>query len=227
MMIKERLIRVQERIQEAAVRSRRNPAEVALILVSKTVPPEGIQEAFEAGARDFGENRVQELLKKKPGLPPEIRWHFQGHLQTNKVKFLLGEVEWLHSLDRVGLAREIEKQAEKRNLAVDALLQVNTTREPTKSGCAPEEVGETLGKMSGFSRIRIRGLMTIGPLTQDERLIRKSFGDLRKLRDKMVQEFPDKELQELSMGMSSDFEIAIEEGSTMVRIGTAVFGERR
>ena len=178
-----------------------------------------MEEAFEAGARDFGENRVQELRGKKPGLSPEIRWHFVGHLQTNKVKFILGEVTLLHSLDRMELAREIEKQAEKRDLAIDALLQVNTTGEPTKSGCAPEEVEETLEKMSGLSRIRIRGLMTIGPLSQDERLIRKSFEVLRKLRDRTT-------LQELSMGMSSDFEIAVEEGSTLVRIGTAVFGER-
>ena len=146
-MIRENLKQIQERIQKACQRAKRNPAEVTLVLVSKNVGADQIREAFEAGFRDFGENRVQELLEKKPELPAAIRWHFQGHLQTNKVKSLLGETVLLHSLDRVQLAQEIQNQAEKRNREVEALLQVNVTREATKSGFAPEEIEPSIEKI--------------------------------------------------------------------------------
>lgn len=198
------------------------------MLVTKTVPIERIREAFELGERDFGENRVQELVQKKPELGPEIRWHFQGHLQTNKVKSLVGEVALLHSLDRLALAEEIQKQAEKRNAVVEALIQVNVTGEATKSGFHPDEVEEAVGKIARFSQIKLRGLMTIGPLNGDERSIRAGFEKLRILRDRLNRNFPQGgKIHELSMGMSSDFEAAIEEGATLVRIGTAVFGERK
>ena len=197
-----------------------------LVLVTKTVPVNRLLEAFEAGAKDFGENRVQELLSKKPELPSEIRWHFQGHLQTNKVKSLLGEIVLLHSLDRIDLAEEIQKQAEKKTLKVEALIQVNASAEATKSGFVPEEVEGVFEKLGSFDRIRIRGLMTIGPFTEDERLVRASFQKLRELRDQLRRRFPDAELRDLSMGMSSDFEIAIEEGASIVRVGTSVFGKR-
>lgn len=196
------------------------------MLVTKTVGVDRIREAFEAGARDFGENRVQELRAKKPGLPPEIRWHFQGRLQTNKVKSLLGEVMLLHSLDRMELAQEIQKQAEKKNLNMDVLLQVNTTQEATKAGFSPVEMEAVMEKLKSFDRLRIRGLMTIGPLTKDEKLVRASFQKLRILGDRLQRIFPTPSPFHLSMGMSSDFETAIEEGATMVRIGTAVFGDR-
>ncbi len=192
--------------------------------MTKTLPAERIREAYEAGFRDFGENKVQELVQKKPGLPTDIRWHFQGHLQTNKVKSLLREINLLHSLDRMALAEEIQKQAQKRNLSVEALVQVNISREETKSGFSPEEVEEVIGKLAAFDRIRLRGFMTIGPTTEDTEAARACFEKLRVLRDKLQSKFP--HLQELSMGMSSDFEPAIEEGATIVRIGTAVFGER-
>ena len=206
------------------------------MLVTKTVSVERIREAFEAGHRDFGENRVQELLEKKPGLPAEIRWHFIGHLQSNKVKPLLKSAEpfLLHSLDRIPLAEEIEKQAEKMGIEVDALLEVNTSGEAAKSGFSPEEFPAALEKIKALNRIRIRGLMTIGPLTGEGQKIRSSFRTLRELRDRLFPNWPDvrpigKEggPLELSMGMSSDFEIAIEEGATIVRIGSAVFGERK
>lgn len=220
MTLQERIKAVREKIHGAALRARRNPEEVTLILATKTVLPERIREAFEAGVRDFGENRVQELVRKKFLLPPEIRWHFVGNLQTNKVKFLLGEVVLLHSLDRLGLAEEIEKQARRKNLMMEALLQVNTTGEPAKGGFSPEALEGVLANWSGFSRIRLRGLMTMGPTPA-------SFRKLRIVRDRLKERFPDLELRHLSMGMSSDFEIAVEEGATMVRIGTAVFGERK
>lgn len=227
--------------------------------MTKNIPPERIQEAFEAGARDFGENRVQELLQKKPHLSSEIRWHFVGHLQTNKVKSLIGETALIHSLDCLELAEEIQKQAEKsekRGLApfekrgqapFDVLLQVNTTGEATKSGFSPNEVEEALEKIRSLNRIQVRGLMTIGPtpdvgvgppaypwegqpqgvVPTNKEEVRSSFRCLRVLREELRQKFPSVNLEHLSMGMSSDFEMAIEEGATMVRIGTAVFGERR
>jgi len=205
--------------------------------VTKNVPPEKIEEAFRAGERNFAENRVQEFLGKKSRLPSEIRWHFVGHLQTNKVKALLGEVVLLHSLDRIELACEIQKQAERRNLRVDTLLQVNTTAEARKSGFAPEKMEEALREIQGFSRIQIRGLMTLGPTPPpdepqgvrppNESEIRTSFRNLRFLRNTLKERFPDADLRHLSMGMSADFEIAVEEGATVLRIGSAVFGERQ
>lgn len=202
------------------------------MLVTKNVPVERIREVLEAGPRDFGENRVQELLQKKPQLPGDLRWHFVGHLQTNKVKSLLGEIVLLHSLDRIALAEEIEKQAERRDREVAVLIQVNTSGEITKSGFAPEQAEGAVEAISRLKRIRICGLMTIGPFTEDEQVIRRSFERLRNLRDALKKQFPaliagtGGEPFHLSMGMSSDFEIAIEEGATIVRIGTAVFGER-
>ena len=200
------------------------------MLVTKTVPIEGIREAFELGVRDFGENRVQEFLAKLPELGSEIKWHFLGHLQTNKVKSIVGEVALVHSLDRLSLAEEIQKQAQKRNVTMDVLIQVNTTGNVKQSGFAPEKVEDVVGVIHEsplLNRIRIRGLMTIGPFTTDERAARESFQKLRNLREKLNQRFPQEAIHELSMGMSSDFEAAIEEGATLVRIGTAVFGERK
>ncbi len=197
------------------------------VLVAKNVPANRIQEAFDLGCRDFGENRVQEFLGKRGALPRDIHWHFVGHLQTNKVKSLLGEIELLHSLDRMELAGEIEKQAEKRNFTVKALLQVNTSGEATKSGFEPDQTEEVLSALKESRRIKIEGLMTIGPLTEDQETIRASFRKLRLLRDRLRERFPEMPLKELSMGMSLDFEIAIEEGATLLRIGTAVFGARQ
>ena len=197
------------------------------MLVTKFVPVERIGEAYEAGIRDFGESRVQEFISKKPLLPQDIHWHFIGHLQTNKVKALLevgasGRAPLLlHSLDRLELAEEIQKQAEKLGFEVESLLQVNVSREATKSGFTSEEVESALEKMKAFERIRIRGFMTIGPLTEDHEALGKNFRELREIRDRFLGG------GELSMGMSSDFERAIEEGATIVRIGAAVFGERK
>lgn len=217
--MRERLQKVQEKIKRACIRAGRDPAEVRLVLVTKNVSVQAMREAFDRGMHDFGENRVQEFLEKKPKLPSEIHWHFVGHLQKNKVKNLVGEITLLHSLDRIDLAVEVQRRAEFRGCTVEALLQVNTTGEAAKSGFSPQEVERVLKELKKFPRIRIRGLMTIGPLAEDTEKIRQSFRTLRLLRD-------DFGLQELSMGMSSDFQIAIEEGATILRIGTAIFGER-
>ena len=175
-------------------------------------------------------------MAKKTALPDDLRWHFQGRLQTNKVKSLWGEIVLLHSLDRMELAGEIQKQGEKRNSALDVLLQVNTSGEATKAGFQPEEVEQTVGEMKKFSRIQLKGLMTIGPFLSvgagfkpaptNEGNVRTCFRKLRILCDELRQKFPELDLRHLSMGMSSDFEWAVEEGATIVRIGTAVFGER-
>lgn len=212
-------------------------------MATKNVSVQRIREAYDAGARDFGENRAQELLGKTGELPKDVRWHFIGHLQTNKAKWVVGacgNTSLLHSLDRMELAQEIQKQAEKKNVTVDALLQVNTSGESTKSGVRPEEAKALCEKIIPLNRLRLQGLMTIGPtpggtvlagtlLGTDPRSFAPSrtvpLRKLRELRDELQNEFRIN-LPHLSMGMSSDFEIAIEEGATMVRIGTAVFGER-
>lgn len=204
------------------------PAHVTLVAVSKTVEAARVAQACKAGLKVFGENRVQELLEKKKnpafsGLNPE--WHLIGSLQTNKVKQVVGEVSLIHSLDRPELAAEIEKQAEKKNITVDCLIQVKSTDEETKQGMEPEKVPaflETLQK----GRIRVKGFMTIGPLSGDKEKIRKAFSLVKMLQIDMKKRFPQMDLPVLSMGMSGDYQTAIEEGSTMVRIGTAIFGER-
>ena len=202
-----------------------------MVLVTKTVAGDLIREAFEAGHRDFGENRVQELGGKIALLPREIQWHFIGHLQTNKVRSLVKWMEHgerpvlIHSLDRWELAELLQKEAEREDLTLSVLLQVNTSREAPKSGFLPEEFEAALGKISLLERLQIKGLMTIGPLTENEGEIRKSFQTLRRLKENFEKKVS-KSSWELSMGMSSDFEIAVEEGATMLRIGTAVFGVR-
>lgn len=216
--------------KEVAALSRpENP--VRIILVTKTVEVERIREALQSGLLDLGENRVQELLEKKkvldPEMPGKIRWHLIGHLQTNKVKQVVGEVELIHSLDRLELAQEIEKQAAKRNIAkVPCLIQVNTSGEETKFGVAPEKAAELAAGMTGPA-VEICGLMTIGPLTDDEAKIRESFRKLKSLQQELKKKFPKKNWDTLSMGMSGDYPAAIAEGATMIRVGTAMFGERK
>ena len=226
MTIQEKLQSLRARIRNAATRSHRQASEIKLVLVTKNVLLPQIKEAFQAGARDFGENRVQELVSKKPELDGSIHWHFIGRLQTNKVKRLLegaDESLLIHSLDRMELAEEIQKQAQKKERTVDALIQVNTTGETTKAGFRPEEVEKTVQQIQKMNRIQLQGFMTIGPLNGSERSIRKNFASLRQIRDELSRSLP--VLKELSMGMSSDFEWAVEEGATIVRIGTALFGE--
>ena len=214
-------------IRETAVRAGRDPKDVRMILVSKTAPEEKLLEAFEAGIRDFGESRVQEMIEKKRQMPSGLKWHMIGHLQTNKVRQVAGETELIHSLDRLELAQEIDRQAALKGIEkVSCLIQVNSSGEKTKFGLPPSEVPTFADQMQNF-RIRLRGLMTIGPLTEDEKEIRQAFRRTSDLFKGLAKIFPSGEWNVLSMGMSSDYKIAIEEGATLLRIGSAVFGERK
>ncbi len=225
MTVRSDLAAVRERMQKAAERAGRNTGAIELVLVTKNVSAETIMEAYEAGERKFGENKVQELLEKKELLPRDIEWHLIGHLQTNKVKSVLPEVSLIHSLDSIRLAEEMEERAASANQRVPVLVQVNTSGEQTKFGAAPAELPQILKAVSGLVHLELKGLMTIGPFTDNEKKIRAAFRSLASLRDEWrVRGFPGLIL--LSMGMSHDFELAIEEGADMIRIGTAVFGER-
>ena len=225
-MLDRQLRDVKERIAEVCNRMRRDPKEIGLVLVTKSVEIDRIQEVYKLGVCDFGENRVQELMEKRDQLPQDIRWHFIGSLQTNKVKSLMENVFLVHSCDRVELAQEIQKQAEKHKRVIDVLIQVNTSGEETKHGFAPKDVQAAVSEIVQLSRIKIRGLMTIGPNTEDKTKTRSAFHSLRLLRGELKSKFPSQDWRYLSMGMSSDFEIAIEEGANLLRIGTAVFGPR-
>lgn len=198
---------------------------VKIVLVTKTVTPEKIREAAAAGAMEFGENRVQELLEKQTALADlKIQWHMIGHLQSNKVKQVVGKVAMIQSLDRVELADEIERQAERLKVeSVPCLIQVNSSGEASKFGLKPEEVEAFLAGLKTRA-IRIQGLMTIGPNTDDDSQIRRAFRTVRELLPKLQKKYPKADI--LSMGMSSDYKIAMEEGATLIRIGTAIFGVR-
>lgn len=213
-------------ILETALKAGRERETLRYILVSKTVSRERVLEAFEAGVTEFGENRVQELIEKKREMPSGLKWHMIGRLQTNKVKQVVGEAGLIQSLDRLELAQEIDRQAALKGIEkVPCLIQVNSSGETTKSGLPPSEVPAFADQMKNF-RIRLRGLMTIGPLTEDENEIRRAFRLTSELFKELAKKFPSGEWNTLSMGMSSDYKIAIEEGATLLRIGSAVFGRR-
>jgi len=227
-MISENIARIRHRIAEACARAGRDPGEVTLIGVTKTFPAQFIQEAVRAGLQDIGENYVQELLGKRPELGSEaVRWHFIGHLQSNKAKLITGWIHLIHSLDSPGLAAELDKQAKKDGRVQDVLVEVNTTGEVSKFGIPPDRIIDFVRSLATFQNIRIAGLMTIGPFLPDPEGSRPMFRQLRELKEKvalLVQ--PNVEMRHLSMGMTGDFEVAIEEGATLVRIGTALFGKR-
>ncbi|ROL59449.1 YggS family pyridoxal phosphate-dependent enzyme [Bacteroidetes/Chlorobi group bacterium MS-B_bin-24] len=203
---------------------------IKVVAVSKTHPVEAIKYAIEAGIRDFGENYAQELktkyelLKQISDVQPN--WHFIGHLQTNKVKYIIPFVKLIHSVDSFHLANEINRQAEKHNRVVDVLVQVNTSGEESKFGCEPEEALPLIDQIGQLPNLRVIGLMTIGSFSTDENTIRKEFRLLRSIFEEAKQKFPELPLTELSMGMTNDYMIAVEEGATILRIGTAIFGER-
>lgn len=225
-MIAERIRQLEGSILEAVLEAGRKPETVRYILVSKTVPEEKILEAFQAGVNEFGENRVQELIEKKRRMPTGLKWHMIGHLQTNKVRQVAGEAELIHSLDRLELAREIDRQASLKKMGpVPCLIQVNSSGEKTKFGLPPSEAESFVEQIKDL-KIRLRGLMTIGPLTQDEKEIRRAFRQTADLFKRLAPRFPAAEWSILSMGMSGDYKIAIEEGATLLRIGSMVFGER-
>ncbi len=226
-MIQSALGDVRRRIEAAAVKAGRNSKEIEVVLVTKQVESKRILEAYQLGVRDFGENKVQELLPKIEELPKDIRWHFIGSLQTNKVKSMIEIVLLIHSCDRMELAEEINRQAEKINKDVRILIQVNTSGESSKHGFSPNDVQSAVSQMKGLKRLKIEGLMTIGPNTDNVNHIRESFRGLMVLRDQLKTSFTEYNWRYLSMGMSSDFELAVMEGANMLRIGSAVFGERK
>ena len=218
------LTRIKESIKRVASRSGRDPQSVKLVLVTKQIEIEQIRAAYDLGERDFGENRVQELLEKASALPKDIRWHFIGRLQTNKAKQVVGAAHLTHSVDTLRLAEKLDEEGRKSNLKIKALIQCNTSGEQTKSGFAPGEVENFLKRASDFSHIEFKGFMTMAPLGASEEVIRRTFGDLRNVLENARKKFPCFTWEHLSMGMSQDYEVAIEEGATLVRIGTAIFG---
>lgn len=224
-MIAENLSLLREKIKKSCERSGRNPNELKLIAVSKYFGLDAILEAKNLGLNDFGENRAQELMLKFEKLGNSVTWHFIGTLQKNKVKYVVNSAEYIHSVDSLELLEEINLRAQKNNKVQKILLEVKTSEEQTKAGISSEEETFKLAiRSSELENIKLVGLMTMAPLTDNEMIIRKSFEDLRKLKDKINSKGYN--LTELSMGMTSDFEIAIEEGATMLRIGSAIFGER-
>ena len=226
-MIKEHLTEVKERIEQACIRSGMNPGEVTLIAVSKTKPVPMLEEAYAAGARDFGENKVQEIAAKKPELPEDIRWHMIGHLQRNKVGQVLGKAVLIHSVDSLRLARQIETDAAKAGLDVDILLEVNVAREESKYGFMLEEVEDAIMTIKDFPHVHIKGLMTIAPFVENPEENRGIFKKLFEFAvDIDKKNIDNVTMGVLSMGMTGDYEVAVEEGATMVRVGTGIFGVR-
>lgn len=226
-MVQEQLEEVRQNIRNACERSGRKVEDVTLIAVSKTKPVPMLQEAYDAGARDFGENKVQEILEKEPQLPSDIRWHMIGHLQKNKVRQVIDKAVLTHSVDTVGLAEQIEKEAVKRDLDVSILLEVNVAGEESKFGFAPEEVEEAAREIAKYPHVHIQGLMTIAPFVENSEENRGVFKKLYELYVDMKRKNIDNvTMNVLSMGMTGDYQTAIEEGATMVRVGTGIFGTR-
>ncbi|MCF0145161.1 MAG: YggS family pyridoxal phosphate-dependent enzyme [Eubacterium sp.] len=223
-----RLLLVRKRIGEACLRVGRDPGEVSLIAVSKTKPVSMIEELYAAGQRLFGENRPQELRDKAAVLPGDILWHMIGHLQKNKIKYVVGTSALIHSVDSYELASAIHEEAAKRNTGpVSVLLEVNVAEEASKFGLHSEETIRLAKKISGLSNIRIQGLMTVAPFVEDPEQNRPVFRELRELSVDIASENIDNvHMSVLSMGMTNDFEVAVEEGASCVRVGTAIFGSR-
>lgn len=219
---------VRDRIKRAAERAGRNPADIRLVAVTKQVEPERIIQAAHAGARIFGENYAQELRDKyeavEKSVDEEVEWHFIGRLQRNKVKYLTGKVTLIHSLDSISVAEEINKRAERSGTKMPVLIEVDTAGEESKGGINAEGVGGFINGLGDLSSIEVQGLMTMPPFFDEPERARPYFRKLRELRDELRKKFP--LLSELSMGMSGDFEVAIEEGATLVRVGSAIFGPR-
>lgn len=239
-MMKENIVEVEHRIQNACDRAGRKRSEVTLIAVSKTKPNEMLEEAYELGMRHFGENKVQELAKKYEDLnnnfTDQVAWHLIGHLQRNKVKYIIDKAALIHSVDSLKLAEQIEEEAAKKNLISDILIEINIAGEETKFGVNVEGVHSLLDQIKRLPHVRVRGLMTIAPYVENPENNRKYFKKLRELYVDIKTKNVDNESNDnslntecfdiLSMGMTGDFEVAIEEGATMVRIGTGIFGER-
>lgn len=226
-MLKENLANVEKNIEQACKNAGRSRDEVALIAVSKTKPVEMLQEIYDENIRDFGENKVQELCSKMGQLPSDIRWHMIGHLQRNKVKYIVGKVELIHSVDTYRLAEEINIQAKKQNVIVPILVEVNIAHEESKFGISAEDAILLVEEISKLENIRIKGLMTIAPYVENPEDNRLYFRKIKQLSVDITNKNIDNVFMEiLSMGMTGDYMVAIEEGATMVRVGTGIFGER-
>ncbi len=226
-MVAENLEQVRKNIEEACRKVNRDPKEVTLIAVSKTKPVELLREAYQAGARCFGENKVQEIMDKYPQLPSDIQWHMIGHLQRNKVKYIVDKVKMIHSVDSLRLAETIEQEALKHQVRVPVLLEVNVAQEESKFGLKMEEVLPLVEKVSAFPHIHIQGLMTIAPYVENPEENRGIFRQLKKLSvDIAAKNINNVTMSVLSMGMTGDYEVAVQEGATMVRVGTGIFGKR-
>ena len=226
MDVRKNLAVVREQIKNASIAFGRNPDDVTLIGVSKTVDSDAINQSIAYELKDFGENRVQELQDKYDKVEG-VRWHMIGQLQRNKVKYIVDKVSMIHSLDRLSLAKEINRQAERINRVVPVLIQVNPANEESKAGLPYDEVIPFIETIYNLKNIKVMGLMLIAPMTEDTETVRPYFSMMKQLFDGIKQDdYPHIEMKHLSMGMSNDFETAIEEGSTMVRIGTAIFGRK-
>ena len=226
-MLKENLKEVQENILKACEKSGRNPEDVTLIAVSKTKSVPMLQEIYDENIRDFGENKVQELEEKYDELPQDIKWHMIGHLQRNKVKYIVDKVCLIHSVDSYRLAEEINIQAKKKNITVPILVEVNIAEESSKFGIHAEDAIALVEQIAQLENVRIKGLMTIAPLVENPEDNRQYFRNIRQLSvDIAAKNIDNVSMNVLSMGMTGDYMVAIEEGATMVRVGTGIFGER-
>lgn len=226
-MIKENIAQVEQVITKVCEASGRNRDEVTLIAVSKTKPVEMLKEAYDAGCRDFGENKVQELVDKYEVLPKDIRWHMIGHLQRNKVKYIVDKAALIHSVDSLRLAEEISKEAVKKGVFVDILIEVNAAGEETKFGTTFEDAKNLVREASKLPNIHIKGLMTIAPMVDHAEENRQYFQQLKKLSvDITAENIDNVSMDVLSMGMTGDYSVAVSEGATLVRVGTGIFGER-
>ncbi|GCE19390.1 YggS family pyridoxal phosphate-dependent enzyme [Dictyobacter kobayashii] len=232
-LIAENIARVRARIAESAQRVGRAPQDVTLVAVSKTKPLDYVKIAYNLGIRDFGENRVQEALEKRAAFcPSDLHWHMIGHLQTNKAQKVFGSFSCIHSIDSLHVAEALQRAAEKKSQAAPmdmrqpVLLQVNVSGEASKEGMTPEETPAIARQILAFSHLDVQGLMTVAPLVDDPETVRPVFRSLRQLRDRLRDEVGDVSWDQLSMGMTDDYAVAIEEGATIVRVGRAIFGER-
>lgn len=226
-MILENIKQVEENIIKSCEKVGRDPKEVTLIAVSKTKPYTAIEEALPSGVLDYGENKVQELTEKYEILPKDIRWHMIGHLQRNKVKYLVGKVELIHSVDSLRLANQIETEFAKKNEIANILIEVNMANEESKFGITSETTEQLVREISKLEHVRIKGLMTIAPYTDNPETNREYFRNMKKLSVDITEKNIDNvSMDVLSMGMTGDYQVAIEEGATMIRVGTGIFGER-
>ena len=226
-MLADKLNLVKKNIEEACDTAGRSPQEVTLIAVSKTKPVEMLKEAYDAGVRVFGENKVQEIVDKYDQMPSDVQWHMIGHLQRNKVKYIIDKVDMIHSVESLKLAEKIEKRAAQKDIVMDILIEVNMAAEESKFGVKPEDTEALLREIAKMQHIRVRGLMTVAPFVENQEENREVFRQMRELLvDMNGKKIDNIKMDTLSMGMTGDYEVAIEEGATIVRVGTGIFGER-